>query len=88
VGLRAVGLDVFETTGSQHRHVSTQPFADGCIGGPTACVSNSSAHNTRVDTGRRPRGEGLGKRLATLCSLASTISAQRNVSAHGRMELV
>lgn len=55
---------------------------------PTSCLSNSSASKTRVETGRRPLLECLGKRRAKLWSTAATSSAQGHVSAYGRMEWV
>jgi hypothetical protein len=52
---------------------------------PNACLSHSRASKTRIGTGRRPRGDFFGHRVAKLCSMARTRAAQGNVSAHWRM---
>ena len=40
---------------------------------------------TRIGTGRRPRVDVFGKRLAKLCSMALTRASHGKVSAHCRM---
>ena len=51
---------------------------------PSSCLSNSRANNTRMGTGRRPRGDRGGKRWAKLHSMAATRAAHGKVSAHWR----
>jgi hypothetical protein len=52
---------------------------------PRACLSNSRAHKTRSGTGRRPRWDVVGHRVAKLCAMALTRAAQGKGAAHWRL---
>jgi hypothetical protein len=51
---------------------------------PNACFRSSSAHNTRVEMGGRPRVVSFGKRWANEPSTAATRAAHGNISAYWR----
>ena len=83
VGLRTAKLDVFDATGIHHRHVGTQPLTDRFIGGTHFVFQQFQRQEHTRWHGVATAGRTFGKRLATLCSMASTIAAQGKVSAIG-----
>ena len=86
--LRTIELHFVEATRIHDCHVGTQPLADGFIRSAHFVFEQLQGQQDACRDRVAPPGARLGKRLAQLCSTASTSFAQGNVSVHWRIALV